>query len=500
MHSKTLTIVLVIVLITSLLGPLGWSAGAEPPPLEEQIEQAIVDGLAWLADQQHEDGYWEDWGSCERVAVTGLVVTKLSEYAFETGSSPSDPEYEYAGEIAAGVAYILANRSEQTIGVQPAGDPDGDGDGIGVYYGQPCSHPMYNTSIAVMALAAATDPGLAAELQDATDFLAWAQVDPGCGVHQGGWRYGGNDCSSDQSNSGYVTLGLGYAEAYGIPIPGFVKSELDLWIDEIQNPDGGSDYDPEYRWGSSLLRTGNLLFEMSLVGDPITESRVQDAIGYIEDHWQERACSQEHYTLMKGLEAYDIRMLDLDDDGIPEHDWFAEVAQELVDTQQDGHWPDDCWGGGVLSAVWNLLVLERAIPNRPPNCEDAYPSVETIWPPNHKFVPVEVLGVVDPDEDELTITILGIYQDEPVDTYGDGKFTPDGIIAEDKASCEVRAERSGTKKVPGDGRVYHIRFLAEDGRGGECVGKVRVCVPHDQSGDPCIDSGPPYYDSTATAP
>ena len=56
----------------------------------------------------------------------------------------------------------------------------------------------------------------------------------------------------------------------------------------------------------------------------------------------------------------------------------------------------------------------------------------------------------------------------------------------------MRAERSGA----GDGRVYEVRFVADDGRGGQCRGAVRVCVPHDRGrGSTCVDEGP-LVDST----
>ena len=42
----------------------------------------------------------------------------------------------------------------------------------------------------------------------------------------------------------------------------------------------------------------------------------------------------------------------------------------------------------------------------------------------------------------------------------------------------------------GDGRTYHVRFSADDGRGGVCTGSVAVCVPRDQGGAGCIDQGP----------
>ena len=131
--------------------------------------------------------------------------------------------------------------------------------------------------------------------------------------------------------------------------------------------------------------------------------------------------------------------------------------------------------------------------NRPPICDDAAPSIDRLWPPNHKFVDVTVLGVVDPDGDPVTISVDGIFQDEPTDTFGDGSFVPDGTgVGTDTAS--VRAERSGNKHVPGNGRVYYIGFTAADGIGGICEGVVEVGVPHDVKDIP-IGEGP-LFDST----
>jgi hypothetical protein len=127
--------------------------------------------------------------------------------------------------------------------------------------------------------------------------------------------------------------------------------------------------------------------------------------------------------------------------------------------------------------------------NTPPDCSGAYASVDELWPPNHKYRGVTIEGVTDVDDDPITITITGIFQDEPVDGLGDGNTCPDGDSVGGVAM--VRAERAGGA----DGRVYHIFFLAEDGEGGACEGSVTVCVPHDQAGDGCVDQGP-LYDST----
>ena len=114
-----------------------------------------------------------------------------------------------------------------------------------------------------------------------------------------------------------------------------------------------------------------------------------------------------------------------------------------------------------------------------------------LWPPNHQFEDVSIVGVMDSDGDPVAITITGITQDEPLNGGGQGNTCPDAIGV-GTATASLRAEREGG----GDGRVYHISFTADDGRGGRCTTTVTVCVPHDQGqGRVCVDQGP-LVDST----
>jgi hypothetical protein len=391
---------------------------------EEEIEASIVAGLAWLASQQNADGSW-GFSVCDKVAYTGLAVLKFETRARELDMDPLDPEYEYYAQVSNGLDYIVANANNQAIGVQPAGDPDGDGDGIGTWFG-PCSqHSVYNTGIAMMAIAASGHPELYGDiLQDAVDWMAWAQADVDCGVHRGGWRYWA-DCDSDNSNSGYATLGLGFAEypppcgvGNGIAVPQFVKDELSIWIDVIQDDvngdtnDGGSHYIPYGGW-VNILKTGNLLYEMALVGDTIDTQRVTDAIDYIERHWNDAGgCGtgwvnhrQAMFTMMKGFESLGIELIDLDGDGAAETDWFDVVSTHLVSTQDaDGGWPTDCWGDRILSTAWALLTLEKAV------CEFLVPVPFDIKPgscPNPVNVkskgvlPAAIMGTEDFDVSQI---------------------------------------------------------------------------------------------------
>jgi cysteine-rich repeat protein len=135
------------------------------------------------------------------------------------------------------------------------------------------------------------------------------------------------------------------------------------------------------------------------------------------------------------------------------------------------------------------------ITNQPPVCTDAFPSVDLLWPPNHKMVSVGIEGVTDPDGDPLTVTVTAISQDEPIDATGDGATCPDGLgVGTDGA--ELRSERSGN----GDGRTYHVAFQATDVCNATCTGEVVVCVRHDnRPGGTCGDGGA-LYDSTLGVP
>ncbi|MEE8045691.1 MAG: hypothetical protein V3T49_02505 [Dehalococcoidia bacterium] len=147
----------------------------------------------------------------------------------------------------------------------------------------------------------------------------------------------------------------------------------------------------------------------------------------------------------------------------------------------------------------NDATVTWEVCNQPPDCSTAGPSVATLWPPNHKFHAVSVEGVTDPDLDLVTITIDSIRQDEPVDTFGDGNFTPDGTGV-GTATADVRAERSGSKKVPGNGRVYYIAYTASDPLDATCSGVVEVGVPHDQGKQKVPVGDGPLFDSTALLP
>jgi hypothetical protein len=137
-------------------------------------------------------------------------------------------------------------------------------------------------------------------------------------------------------------------------------------------------------------------------------------------------------------------------------------------------------------------VLVGLSPSLPSACASAYPSHVELWPANHKFVGIEILGLTDPTGGGLNVRIDRIFQDEPVDDGGAGSSAPDAVIGEG-GTFEVRAERSGN----GDGRFYHVFFHVVDSNRSACIGEITVIVPHDsgKKADAPVDDGP-LFDST----
>jgi hypothetical protein len=114
-------------------------------------------------------------------------------------------------------------------------------------------------------------------------------------------------------------------------------------------------------------------------------------------------------------------------------------------------------------------------------------SPKTLWPPNHKMVPVTLTVTVTDNcstGEEVTSKITKITSDEPDNGIGDGNTTGDFEITGD-LTANLRAERQG----PGDGRVYTLTVESTDAAGNVTSTDVLVKVPHDMGGDDDDDCG-----------
>ena len=100
----------------------------------------------------------------------------------------------------------------------------------------------------------------------------------------------------------------------------------------------------------------------------------------------------------------------------------------------------------------------------------------SLWPPNHKMVPIAVaVSVADVCDSSAACHIKTVTSNEPVNGTGDGNTSPDWTLT-GPLTLELRAERAGN----GHGRTYTITVECTDGSGNSSTKAVDVVVAHDQ--------------------
>jgi len=88
--------------------------------------------------------------------------------------------------------------------------------------------------------------------------------------------------------------------------------------------------------------------------------------------------------------------------------------------------------GVVDSAPAQVTITVLPI-DHPPVCTLAQARPTLLWPPDHKLLAVTIVGVTDLDNDQVTLTVTQVTQDEPVKGLGDGDTSPDAVLQ--GASC-----------------------------------------------------------------
>lgn len=122
----------------------------------------------------------------------------------------------------------------------------------------------------------------------------------------------------------------------------------------------------------------------------------------------------------------------------------------------------------------------EVVDDTPPRFVELRATPESLWPPNHRMVPITVHAVVADDCDPAPrLRLVSVTSSERGDGRGDGSTSPDIEGAEfGTADLEVsvRAERAGG----GRGRSYLLTYEVEDASGNMSRESVRVRVEHDR--------------------
>ena len=112
----------------------------------------------------------------------------------------------------------------------------------------------------------------------------------------------------------------------------------------------------------------------------------------------------------------------------------------------------------------------------PPVISSVTATPDSLWPPNHKMVPVSVaVSVADVCDATPSCQIKSVASNEPTNGTGDGNTDPDWVIT-GPLTLQLRAERAGNKT----GRIYTITVECTDGSGNSSTKDVAVVVAHDR--------------------
>jgi uncharacterized repeat protein (TIGR01451 family) len=123
----------------------------------------------------------------------------------------------------------------------------------------------------------------------------------------------------------------------------------------------------------------------------------------------------------------------------------------------------------------NASSVTTTVFNPPPAISDVLATPTSLWPVNHKFVPVTIDYSATDNSGLPPACSLNVTSSEPTDGRGDGHTATDWNVV-DPHHVALRAERAGS----GNGRTYTIGITCSDANGAATTQNVFVTVPKSQ--------------------
>ncbi|MCI0381268.1 MAG: hypothetical protein L0215_27095 [Gemmataceae bacterium] len=347
--------------------PMAARAGEVP----KEYRATVAKGLAWLAQEQHQDGHWEGWGGTYPVALTALagMALRLEGSTVHEGA--------YSKNLRRAVDWLLDRTPKQPRYDGLIGDPENPTE-TGRY--------MFGHALALEFLSGVygdvQDVKLRKRLQDALErgvkFAVEAQSSAG------GWFYSSKIDAGDKQDEGVVTVfvlaGLREARNAGIAVK---RETLKKGFDYLQQstaPNGGVNYMLSPRGaaneGGRPTITAAALFlrlDTNNPREPLVDKHLEFCKERIPLADIEKSAELTHYFFAKA-------MCRLGDDGfakiLPDvpakkrltwSGYRAALFDQLKTSQQkDGSWTSRGLGlGPVLVTSINLITLQQDLQAAP---------------------------------------------------------------------------------------------------------------------------------------
>lgn len=217
-----------------------------------QTEEAVLDGLRWLARKQLNDGSWSLEGPYSgggdfenREAATAMALIAYQG----AGKLPSSPRSDFGKQVADGWRWLLRQQNQ-----------DGS-----FWKGRGFNHAFYTDALCTIALcellAMTGDDQYREPAKRAVQHLVRSQGD------LGGWKYT-PAAQSDLSVTGWVLMALKSGELAGIEVPSEVFARVSEFLDAVQrkDPPAGSPMGSRYVYEESYQFNREKIPTMTAVG------------------------------------------------------------------------------------------------------------------------------------------------------------------------------------------------------------------------------------------
>lgn len=241
------------------------SGFAQPGPTAQDVDDAIVRALRYLAQQQQPSGGWVvDAFNGEATSATSLAVMAFLAAGHAPGEGP------YSPLLRRGVEFVLDHQEPNGMLIHRRGHG-----------------PMYDHGISTLMLAEVSGmvPEAQAErtrrgLERAIRLILASQMVPKSSSQRGGWRYHPSSSDSDLSVTGWQLLALRAAKDIGCDVP---AENIDLAVDYVKrcSPRDGRGFGYQPGNASTVVLSGTGLLALQVCGEDNC-AEVHRAAEYLE--------------------------------------------------------------------------------------------------------------------------------------------------------------------------------------------------------------------------
>jgi hypothetical protein len=314
-------------------------------------EDAVMEGLRWLARNQRSNGSWSlrgpytDGANQENAeAATAMALLAFQGHGHTHQPLPDDP---FPRVVSRGWNWLLAQQFDDGHFFKDVGDSR-----------------LYTQAQCTMALcelyAMTHDEELRGPAQAAVDYCVKIQTS------EGGWRYTPGT-GNDLSVTGWFAMALQSARMAGLEVPSEAFKRLNDYLDTVQK-EYGSRYSYQSRQGATPAMTAEGLLCRQYLGWERDDQRLVDGVSYLLNYlpdWGDRNVYHWYYATQVCHHM----------EGEPWQQWNGVMRQVLPEHQdkhgrERGSWnpTGDRWGsqGGRLYmtclSIYMLEVYYRHLP------------------------------------------------------------------------------------------------------------------------------------------